>query len=72
MLNLVPNHGRDYKSKAEIVAALDAGKDFIVCDRFNPWDGKPANKESALAAGHRQVQVRYGGQRKVTVINIKA
>lgn len=46
-ITVVPAWGRDYKSKAAVQEAWDAGKDFIVQDMFSQWNGKPVNKEDA-------------------------
>ena len=69
-ITVVPAHGRDYKSKAEIEAAWDAGKDFTINDMSSRWDGKPINKEDAVGAGIREVNVRYQQLRKVHVIRV--
>lgn len=37
---LTPAYGRDYKSKKEVIAAFNAGKDFIYNDLSSPYDGK--------------------------------
>ena len=34
-ITVVPNYGRDYKSKAEVKADYDANKDFRVQDFFS-------------------------------------
>jgi len=44
-MTLTPAYGRDYKSKAEVLADFDANKDFIISDPTSRWDGKPVNKE---------------------------
>lgn len=69
-LTLVPAYGRDYKSKREVMEAWDAGKDFIVQDMMSPYDGKPINKADALAAGVRNVNIRYKRMRSVAVIKV--
>jgi len=58
-MTLTPAYGRDYKSKKEVQADLDAGKDFLVSDMFSPWDGKPVNKAQLLEQGLTSVMVRY-------------
>lgn len=67
-LTLTPAYGRDYKSKAQIEADWNAGKDFIVTDISSRWDGKPINKEDALRDGIHVVNVRYQKNRKVHVM----
>ena len=41
--HLTPAYGRDYRSKKEILADLEADKDFIFHDISSPWDGSPCN-----------------------------
>lgn len=69
MFTLTPAYGRDYKSKAEIIADLNNGKDFIA----NSYTGESSyiNKEQLIELGMKQVTVRYAQQRKVTVIPVK-
>jgi hypothetical protein len=67
-LTLVPAYDRDYKSKAAVLADFEIGKDFIVADHFNRWNGKPVNKENLLADGIHAVNIRYGKLRKVAVV----
>ncbi len=69
-LTLVPAHGRDYKSKREVMEAWDAGKDFIVQDMMSPYDGKPINKSDAKAGGISNVNIRYKRMRSVAVIKV--
>ncbi len=56
-MTAVPAFGRDYKTKKEVLAAWAEGKDFIVRDMFNAWDGRLFNKDS-LEKGTR-VGIRY-------------
>lgn len=58
-LHTVPMHGREYKSKKDILAAWLAGKDFLICDMSSRWDGKPVNVTDAERAGETVVNVRY-------------
>jgi len=58
MITLVPAYGRDYKSKKEVQADWDAGKDFIIQSFGHRYDGKPANK-SDLAQETGEVFIRY-------------
>lgn len=70
--SLTPAYGRDYKSKAGILADWNAGKDFILNDMSSPWDGKPFNKQSAEDVGAVEVQLRFkrtpGGYVNLAVI----
>lgn len=63
-------YGADYKSKKEIVDALNAGKDFEVRDLFS-GGGRYANLQDLVAAGKTSVTVRYKADRSVTVVQIK-
>ena len=69
-MTLTPAYGRDYKSKAAVVADLKADKDFIIADITSRWCGKPANRSQLIEAGTRVVTVRYGKLRKVTRITL--
>ena len=46
-MTLIPAYGRDYKTAVAARADWEAGKDFIIADISNPWDGKPINKQQA-------------------------
>jgi hypothetical protein len=63
MTTLVPAYGRDYKSKKEVLAAWDEGKDFIINDNFHASDGKPINKPQAKPG--EKFNIRY---KKLTAI----
>ena len=67
MLTLVPAYGRDYKSKAAILADLEAGKDFLAVSYDR--DGY-INIEGLREHGIKSVNVRYGKLRKVAVIQV--
>ena len=68
MTTLIPAYGRDYKSAATVKADWAAGKDFIIADMFDKYDGKPVNKQDADRAG-MQVMIRYSGLRKIVAIS---
>jgi hypothetical protein len=63
---LLPAYGRDYKRKADIVADLNANKDFYISGI------SPAliNKEQLISEGLKTVVVRYNNQRKVTSLKL--
>ena len=63
-LTVVPAYGRDYTSINAARADWCAGKDFIINDLFNPYDGKPINRDQAVEAGYT-VHIRYNHLRKV-------
>lgn len=65
MKTLVPAYGRDYKSKAAVLADWEAGKDFLVMDITDRWNGLPANK--ADLAGIGSVKFRYAKLAKIFV-----
>ena len=56
-MTLTPAYGRDYKSKKEVQADLDAGKDFKVASMFN--GGGYINKADMLREGIKNVMIRY-------------
>lgn len=64
---LTPAYGRDYKSKAEVTAAFDAGKDFI-----EAASGRYCSRADVLASGAAEVNIRYGRLRKVAVVKVAA
>jgi len=63
---LSPAYGRDYKSTAEIIRDWNAGKDFMTPG------GSYANRDDAVNAGLRSVNVRYDKLRKVAVLKLGA
>ena len=65
---LTPAYGRDYKSKAAVLADLNAGRDFmggIPGDRL-----LPLNLDYLVRAGAVEVNVRYSDLRRVAVVKI--
>ncbi len=69
-LKVIPAYGRDYNSKAEIEKDWNNNLDFIINDMFNPYDGKPVNKEDAVKVGFTSLTVRYKELRKVATFKI--
>ena len=63
---LLPAYGRDYKTKAQIQADLDAGKDFVLSGLHAQY----INLEQLQELGGTSAVVRYAGQRKVTSVKI--
>lgn len=61
---LTPAYGRDYKSRAEVVASLNEGHDF----NYRSYNGDGYVSVRDLADG--SIQVRNANLRKVWVINI--
>ncbi len=68
---LVPAYGRDYKTIKAVKADWLAGKDFIIADMSDPYDGKYINKEDAINAGIKRVGIRYSRLMKQTLIEVK-
>lgn len=68
-ITLVPAYGRDYKSGKAVQADWDANKDFLICDMFSPWDGKPINKEQATVGC--TYNIRYKGKTQIKAIKHK-
>jgi len=63
MMTLTPAYGRDYTSKAKVMADLKANKDFIINEFGNRYDGKPINLEQI----DQPVMIRYQRLTKVFV-----
>ena len=67
-MTLTPAYGRDYKSQKEVMADVEANKDFIIRDITSPLDGKPASPSDFKG---QTVQIRYGRSlAKVMVVNL--
>lgn len=64
---LIPAYGRDYKSKAEAIAAFDAGKDFELASIFH--GGRYCSK-SDFAEGAR-VLIRYKRLTQIAAVTVK-
>ena len=64
---LTPAYGRDYTSQTAVLKHFYEGKDFIVNDITNRWNGKPINKD-AFKPG-QEVRVRYAKLHKVMVFD---
>lgn len=62
---LIPAYGRDYASKAKLLADWNSDKDFVIADIMSPWDGKYANRPQ-FSKGDR-IQFRYGKLMKTFV-----
>jgi len=60
--NVVPAYGRDYKTKAEIIADWQAGKDFMQSSIFS--GGSYVN--NSVNGPNVTICVRYANLRKVT------
>jgi hypothetical protein len=71
-LTLIPAYGRDYKSKAEVVADLLALKDFEVVSIGNAgYMGLPELTQLVFDKGTPQgINVRYKKRQNVAVLTI--
>ena len=70
-MTLTPAYGRDYKSKAAVMADFNTGKDFILADITSRYDGLPCNKASLLVnPSVKSVNIRYNGLRSVCVVKL--
>lgn len=68
MLTLSGAYGRDYTSKAGILADLNAGgRDFVI-RTFGPDDGRYVTGPELVADCIKQVMVRYKADRQVAVV----
>jgi len=61
-VTLTPAYGRDYTSLAKAKADWEAGKDFIIADISNRWDGKPCSKRDCKG---QEIMIRYNKLRKI-------
>ena len=64
---LVPAYGRDYKSRKEVEAAFEAGKDFQLASLFH---GSGYVSKSDFEAGDK-VALRYKALRSVSSYTVK-
>jgi hypothetical protein len=69
MPTLTPAYGRDYSSKALALADYDNGKDFVLNDITNPYDGCYISKRDVEEAKMTGVMIRYGNLRKQTPVD---
>ena len=65
-MTLTPAYGRDYNTAVAVRKDLAAGKDFIINEFGNRWDGKPTNKDQLTGSG--LVKIRY---RKLTQVIVE-
>jgi hypothetical protein len=61
---VVPAYGRDYTTAKAARADWKAGKDFLIADFFDPYDGKPINKQDADREGLK-VNIRFNRLTKI-------
>lgn len=66
-MTIIPAYGRDYKSAKAVRADWAAGKDFKICDMFDPDDGRYINNADAERTGGR-IMIRFDKLRKITEV----
>lgn len=64
-MTAIPAYGRDYSSRQAVLDDWDANKDFLV-QSYNA--GGYINKQEALIAGIRTLNIRYNKLRRVAVV----
>ena len=69
MIGLIPAYGRDYKNKAEVIAAFNENKDFKVCDMSSRYDGAAANKSDLIAGGEAKIKIRYKKLASIVIVD---
>jgi len=57
-MSFAPAYGKDYKSRAEVLAAWNADKDFADTSLFNT-SGTYTNRPDAEREGLRSITIRY-------------
>jgi hypothetical protein len=67
-ITLQPAYGKDYKSKAEVLAAWLADHDFIIATKDIPYSGKPMNRPQATDNAYA---IRYNNNRKIVIVKKK-
>lgn len=68
IITVIPAYGRDYRSRAAVLADWQAGKDFRPAGLFG--SGYLSQRDSALLLerGHTHVSIRYDKQRKQVLV----
>lgn len=66
-MHLIPAYGRDYKTRAEVLADWIKGKDFIIADMSSKWDGKPTNN-TQCENECKDVTIRFARLTKQVII----
>ena len=66
-LTLIPAYGRDYKSKKEVMADWNAGKDFVIAS-YGPSSGRYINKEDAPPGA--TLNIRYKRLTQICVVKV--
>ena len=61
---IIPAYGRDYTSRAKVVAAWKDGKDFLIQDMGSSHDGRYCSIRDEIGS----VLIRYSRLQKITII----
>ena len=67
-VTLTPAYGRNYKTKAAVIADWKGGKDFVISCVFHPSDGRYINREQAQHETDT-FSIRYSNNTKITKVN---
>lgn len=67
MSTLTPAYGRDYKSKAEVLEAFEAGKDFLY---NSSMEQGYCSKQELIERGVKRVQIRFKNNTQVIVVKL--
>ena len=73
-LVLSPAYGRDYKSKAEVMAAFNSEKDFIIQSALRGYAGVYCSKRDLAAFildGFTHIELRYKNMTMCAFIDIR-
>ena len=66
-ITLVPAYGRDYTSKEKAKQAFEDGKDWVISDISNPYNGSYC---SIRDIDGYQVKLRYMKRERVVLVNV--
>ena len=64
---VIPAYGRDYSTAAEVLADWNGGKDFIISDMSNRWDGKYCSIRDNI-----DVKIRYRKLQDFLFVRVKS
>ena len=70
---LTPAYGRDYKNKAQVTNDWKDGKDFIIRNITDPYEGKPCSIRDTKFlkdAGYTHAQIRYARLTKLIMVKL--